>query len=121
MVERFRQCNVELRALNGCVFLWDCCRGATNYQEWFEFLGLVKDRRQPPTGSPFQITFPSRDPPEGMQGLTDDLPSCASPPLTCSCGDCPVAPGCEPVSTLLSVSLILYMYMCVGPSLHHAV
>jgi hypothetical protein len=31
--------------------------GATNYQEWLDFLGLVKDRRAMPVGSPFQQNF----------------------------------------------------------------
>lgn len=29
-----------------------------------------------------------------MAALTDDLPSCGDPSFTCSCTDCPVAPGC---------------------------
>ena len=35
-----------------------CCSGARSYQEWFDFLGLIKDKRFPPAGSPFQMNFP---------------------------------------------------------------
>ena len=31
--------------------------GATNYQQWLDFLGLVKDARPVPVGSPFQQNF----------------------------------------------------------------
>lgn len=34
------------------------CSGARDFQEWFDFIGLVKDKRFPPTGSPFQMDFP---------------------------------------------------------------
>lgn len=34
------------------------CRGAKDYQEWFDFIGLLKDKRFPPVGSPFQMNFP---------------------------------------------------------------
>ncbi len=33
--------------------------GATGYQEWFDYVGLVKDKRTPPIGSPYQLNFPS--------------------------------------------------------------
>lgn len=32
--------------------------GAKNFTGWFAFLGLVKDKRFPKTGSPFQMNFP---------------------------------------------------------------
>ena len=39
--------------------------GAKDYQEWFDFIGLVKDKRFPPVGSPFQMNFPPGPPPGG--------------------------------------------------------
>ena len=71
--------------------------GANNYREWFEFIGLVKDKRFPPTGSPFQIDFPEEDLSGLMSFMMDHIPGCGDPgSQTCSCGDCPSAPGCSP-------------------------
>jgi Niemann-Pick C1 protein len=39
--------------------------GAKDYQEWFDFIGLLKDKRFPPVGSPFQMNFPPGPPPGG--------------------------------------------------------
>ncbi|PRW56197.1 Niemann-Pick C1 [Chlorella sorokiniana] len=70
--------------------------GAKDYQEWFDFIGLLKDKRFPPVGSPFQMNFPPGPPPEGISPLNSSIPSCGEGALACSCGDCPSAPGCEP-------------------------
>lgn len=74
--------------------------GAKDYQEWIDFLGLIKDKRFPPVGSPFQMNFPVEgDTPEEMVSLKAEIPSCgeSGSPLKCSCGDCPTAPDCAPV------------------------
>jgi hypothetical protein len=73
--------------------------GAKTPQAWLEFLGEVKDKRVPPIGSPFQINFnPNKTgdgaPPEGIAPAREELPACGDAALTCSCADCPVAPGC---------------------------
>ncbi|EFN58463.1 hypothetical protein CHLNCDRAFT_6284, partial [Chlorella variabilis] len=71
--------------------------GARNFQEWFDFIGLVKDKRFPPTGAPYQMDFPpGEQAPENMTALDGFIPSCGEGALACSCGDCPSAPGCEP-------------------------
>ncbi|KAL4426962.1 hypothetical protein ABPG77_009523, partial [Micractinium sp. CCAP 211/92] len=71
--------------------------GARDFQEWFDFIGLVKDKRFPPTGSPFQMDFPPEaEAPEGMVLLNGSIPSCGEGALACSCGDCPAGPNCEP-------------------------
>lgn len=71
--------------------------GAKDYQQWLDFLGMVKDQRVPPVGSPFQQNFrPENATPPGL-GLAPfnaTMASCADSALRCSCGDCPVAPGC---------------------------
>ncbi|KAL4457923.1 hypothetical protein ABPG75_012788 [Micractinium tetrahymenae] len=71
--------------------------GARDFQEWFDFIGLVKDKRFPPTGSPFQMDFPPEgQAPEGMAPLNGSIPSCGESALACSCGDCPAGPSCAP-------------------------
>lgn len=74
--------------------------GATNAQQWLEFLGAVKDTRVPPVGSPFQMYFHIQDeaPPEvpSVAPLENPLPTCGDPAFRCSCADCPSAPGCKP-------------------------
>eukprot|EP00798_Chlamydomonas_sp_ICE-L_P025324 gene25325-10979_t len=72
--------------------------GAQNYQEWLDFLGLVKDKRRPPVGSPFQQNFlPGNSTPAGLAALSDGgMPTCGDNAYRCSCGDCPAAPGCAP-------------------------
>ena len=74
--------------------------GAENYQQWVDFLGLVKDKRIPPTGSPFQINFPKAAdlPDKDMKLMNGTMASCGEGILACSCGDCPAAPSCQPVS-----------------------
>ena len=68
--------------------------GATNYEEWMEFLGTPR-----PGGSPFLMKFisanESHSTPPGWGSLNDTIPGCGDSPFTCSCGDCPSAPGCE--------------------------
>jgi len=74
--------------------------GATDAQEFLEFLGLVKDNKTIPVGSPFQMNFPvlAHAPaiPPHIVPLHDALPACGSPDFRCSCGDCPSAPACKP-------------------------
>lgn len=46
-----------------------------------------------------QMNFPPEDAtPQEMQPMNNTIPSCGDSALACSCGDCPAAPGCEPVS-----------------------
>lgn len=72
--------------------------GAQNFQEFFEFLGTVKDKRVPPAGSPFQIDFPGESKtPKGMVAANETVPPCWDSALRCSCGDCPEGPQCSPV------------------------
>ena len=72
--------------------------GAQNFGEFFEFLGTVKDKRVPPTGSPFQINFPGEpETPRGMVAANETVPPCWDSALKCSCGDCPEGPQCTPV------------------------
>jgi Niemann-Pick C1 protein len=91
--------------------------GAKTPQQWLDFLGLVKDKRLPPVGSPFQIDFrvvggtdggggdegsgggeplpPPPSFPESIAPLSADLPSCGDALLACGCADCPAAQGCS--------------------------
>lgn len=72
--------------------------GAQNFQDFFEFLGTVKDKRVPPAGSPFQIDFPGESKtPKGMAAANETVPPCWDSALRCSCGDCPEGPQCTPV------------------------
>lgn len=80
--------------------------GAQDYQSWFAFLGLLKDKRPLPVGSPFQQNFrvaggggdDAR--PEGFSGALDgDMAGCGDNALRCSCSDCPLGAECKaPVS-----------------------
>ena len=73
--------------------------GAKNFQEWVDFLGLLKDKRTPPQGSPFQINFPPVDPatmPSSMEAMNGTMAPCGQGALACSCGDCPQAESCRP-------------------------
>ncbi|EIE26672.1 multidrug efflux transporter AcrB transmembrane domain-containing protein [Coccomyxa subellipsoidea C-169] len=71
--------------------------GAKNFQEFFEFLGMVKDKRVPPAGSPFQMNFPGEaQTPQGMLAANESVPACWESALKCSCGDCPDGPQCSP-------------------------
>jgi Niemann-Pick C1 protein len=90
--------------------------GAKTPQEWLDFLGEVKDKRVPPVGSPFQINFnPNDTVPEAITPAVEQLPSCGDALLTCSCADCPVAPGCTMVGAGMQVGL-----WCVGDSSEQA-
>lgn len=75
--------------------------GATNGQEWLDFLGTVKDKRVPPVGSPFQLNFNpggnSTPVPPEITPAQEKLPTCGDPLFMCSCADCPPAPGCQAV------------------------
>ncbi len=78
--------------------------GAKNFQEFFEFLGMVKDKRVPPAGSPFQMNFPGEaQTPQGMLAANESVPACWESALKCSCGDCPDGPQCSPVRPLLTL------------------
>ncbi|GAQ79217.1 putative Niemann-Pick C type protein [Klebsormidium nitens] len=69
--------------------------GATDYHEWFAFLGNKADLYLP--GSPFAITFPDDPPPHsGLTALDMPVIACSDPAFACSCGDCPSADGCAP-------------------------
>ena len=90
--------------------------GAQNFGEFFEFLGTVKDKRVPPTGSPFQINFPGEpETPRGMVAANETVPPCWDSALKCSCGDCPEGPQCTSVrlerpATRRSMQHILCMH-----------
>ncbi len=76
--------------------------GAETFQDFFEFLGTVKDKRVPPAGSPFQINFPGESKtPKGMAPANETVPPCWDSALKCSCGDCPDGPTCTPVRSIL--------------------
>ncbi|XP_057724182.1 uncharacterized protein LOC130940150 [Arachis stenosperma] len=68
--------------------------GASNYKEWFSFLGA----KVPPgfPGSPysinFKITIPDSSP---MELMNASVYSCNDTSLGCSCGDCPSSPVCS--------------------------
>lgn len=92
--------------------------GAQNYQQWFDFLGLIKDKQPTGIGAPYQMDFPGEQAlPEGMSAMKEGIPTCWDPAFKCSCGDCPDAPQCVPVSLLISVcqgvSLMLHNSQCV--------
>ena len=93
--------------------------GAQNFQQWFDFLGLIKDKQPTRIGAPYQMDFPGEHAlPPGMSAMKESIPTCWDPAFKCSCGDCPDAPQCIPVSflclLLLTVSPIL---LAVGPIL----
>lgn len=52
--------------------------GAESPEDFLKFLGLVKDQRVPPVGSPFQMNFPEAVPDE-IQVLNVTIPGCGSP------------------------------------------
>lgn len=73
--------------------------GAQNFQQWFDFLGLIKDKQPTGIGAPYQMDFPGEHAlPEGMSAMRESIPTCWDPAFKCSCGDCPDAPQCVPVS-----------------------
>ncbi|KAK8582603.1 hypothetical protein V6N13_069377 [Hibiscus sabdariffa] len=68
--------------------------GATNFKEWFEFIG----QKAPPgfPGSPYAIDFKSTVPDlSGMKPMNVSTYSCGDTSLGCSCGDCPSSPQCS--------------------------
>ncbi|KAK8668376.1 hypothetical protein V6N13_105832 [Hibiscus sabdariffa] len=68
--------------------------GATNFKEWFEFIG----QKAPPgfPGSPYAIGFKSTVPDlSGMRLMNVSSYSCGDTSLGCSCGDCPSSPQCS--------------------------
>ncbi|XVF68077.1 hypothetical protein PTKIN_Ptkin10aG0174100 [Pterospermum kingtungense] len=68
--------------------------GATNFREWFEFIG----QKAPPgfPGSPYAIDFKSTVPESsGMELMNVSAYSCGDSSLGCSCGDCPSSPQCS--------------------------
>lgn len=78
--------------------------GATNYQQWFDYVGTVKDKRVPPIGSPYQLDFPSvQGMPKDLSPMGDLVPSCWDAAYRCGCGDCPDAPTCAPVRLCVCV------------------
>lgn len=73
--------------------------GARNFQEWFNFLGLIKDKQPTRIGAPYQMDFPGeQNTPAGMSAMNETIPACWNSEFKCSCGDCPDAPACIPVS-----------------------
>lgn len=80
--------------------------GAQDFQAFFDFLGTVKDKRVPPAGSPFQMTFPGEAAtPQGMTPANESVPACWESALKCSCGDCPDGPQCAPVRSQLCLDI----------------
>ncbi|XWS55186.1 hypothetical protein CRYUN_Cryun10bG0153000 [Craigia yunnanensis] len=68
--------------------------GATNFREWFEFIG----QKAPPgfPGSPYAIDFKSTVPDlSGMELMNVSAYLCGDSSLGCSCGDCPSSPQCS--------------------------
>ncbi|DBB06657.1 TPA: hypothetical protein ACH3X1_012171 [Trebouxia sp. C0004] len=71
--------------------------GAQNFQQWFDFLGLIKDKQPTRIGAPFQMDFPGEhNTPAGMAAMNASIPACWDSAFKCSCGDCPDAPTCIP-------------------------
>lgn len=71
--------------------------GAQNFQQWFDFLGLIKDKQPTGIGAPYQMDFPGEQAlPAGMTAMKEGIPTCWDPAFKCSCGDCPDAPQCVP-------------------------
>lgn len=64
-------------------------------QEFLDFLGIVKDKKPYPVGSPFQMDFPCEGAPPGVTPYDGLQPTCWDSVLKCSCGDCPDAPSCQ--------------------------
>ena len=78
--------------------------GARKFQEWFNFLGLIKDKQPTRIGAPYQMDFPGeQNTPAGMTPMNETIPACWDSAFKCSCGDCPDAPACIPVSPLLRI------------------
>ncbi|XP_027941539.1 NPC intracellular cholesterol transporter 1 [Vigna unguiculata] len=67
--------------------------GASNFEEWFEFLG----QKVPPgfPGSPYSILFKTATfDPSPMKPMNASVYSCNDTSLGCSCGDCPSSSVC---------------------------
>ncbi|KAK7258292.1 hypothetical protein RIF29_23865 [Crotalaria pallida] len=68
--------------------------GASNFQEWFAFLGSKAPLGLP--GSPYSINFKTSIPHSSpMQLMNASVYSCNDTSLGCSCGDCPSSPVCS--------------------------
>jgi len=68
--------------------------GATNYREWFAFLGRQASLDEP--GSPYSMDFITTVPPSSsMEPMNVSVFSCGDTSLGCSCGDCPSASICS--------------------------
>ncbi|CAL0307290.1 unnamed protein product [Lupinus luteus] len=68
--------------------------GATNFKEWFAFLGSKAPPGLP--GSPYSINFKTTIPHSSpMQLMNASVYSCNDTSLGCSCGDCPSSPVCS--------------------------
>nr|AGV40493.1 hypothetical protein [Phaseolus vulgaris] len=68
--------------------------GASNFKEWFEFLG----QKVPPglPGSPYSILFKTAThDPSPMKLMNASVYSCNDTSLGCSCGDCPSSSVCS--------------------------
>ncbi|XP_020240541.1 NPC intracellular cholesterol transporter 1 isoform X2 [Cajanus cajan] len=68
--------------------------GASNFKEWFAFLG----QKVPPgfPGSPYSIQFKTTVlDPSPMKLMNVSVYSCNDTSLGCSCGDCPSSPVCS--------------------------
>ncbi|XP_027329526.1 NPC intracellular cholesterol transporter 1 isoform X3 [Abrus precatorius] len=68
--------------------------GASNYKEWFGFLGA----KAPPgfPGSPYSIQFKTSVPDSSpMELMNASVYLCNDTSLGCSCGDCPSSPVCS--------------------------
>ena len=89
--------------------------GAKNPQEWLDFLGTIKDKRVPPVGSPFELNFnPGNTTPPEITPAVEEVPGCGDALFTCSCSDCPVAPGCAQVSLKYDSHSTLYPVSATG-------
>jgi hypothetical protein len=67
-------------------------------QDFFDFIGTVKDKNPFHIGSPFQLDFESGSPdsvPAPLVPWDKQLPACWDSALRCSCGDCPADPTCS--------------------------
>jgi Niemann-Pick C1 protein len=110
------------------IFLSSCvcvCSGATNYSQWFEFLGTIKDKRFPPTGAPFQMNFPPQQHTPGgwgVEGAAAPRLACtvlklSSAGLTCAGWLLPDGPGRQPWPLLsppcnVNHCLVMYQLLC---------
>ncbi|KAI5432551.1 hypothetical protein KIW84_020023 [Lathyrus oleraceus] len=96
--------------------------GASNYEEWFAFLG----EKVPPggPGSPYSIHFKTTIPDSSpIKPMNASVYSCNDTSLGCSCGDCPSAPVCSgsepspPIKELCSIRMGSLKVRCVDFSI----